>query len=351
MMAALAPIFRLSRVPLRIALLGMASAYWLGTAAHALFAAVLLSVLGLPWRQTFTPLIQHYRRQPMRLPFLLIFIAWMVWLFGWSLGCVLVLDGIAVAELLDRAPDRFGSRVLDVLIPSAYLFVVVVLVFAYNHAIAGMKFAGSWDPFFNRLDARLFGITVSQVAAWCHTHVSRWFYVFVEYAYYSLYGQVGAALAITAVGLDRREALRYVGTLMTAYAISLAIFYFLPTIGPFTLLAKPDFPSSLGTFLTQKVILVKAQLLSQHQLAIPEIIQVNLMDYYIGFPSMHITMPLVAIWFLRRWRRLVLLLAVVDLFLVMAIVMLEWHYFLDLAGGVAVAATAIALNPAPDRNT
>jgi len=349
MMVALVPVFRFARLPLRIDLLGMAGAYWLGTASHALFVAVLLAAVGLPLQQTFLPVIQHYRQQPMRLPFLLIFAAGMIWLFGWSLGFVVVVDGIAVAELLDRGAEGFGSRVLDVLIPCAYLFIVVVLVFAYNHAIAGMKFAGSWDLFFNRMDARVFRITVSQVAVWCHSHLSQWFYLFVEYAYYTLYGQVGAALAITAIGLGRREALRYVGTLMTGYALSLVIFYLLPTIGPFTLLANPDFPHSLATLLTQKVILLKAQFLSRHQLAIPEIVHVNLMDYYIGFPSMHITMPLVAIWFLRRWRRMALLLAVFDLFLVVAIVLLEWHYFLDLVGGAAVAVAAIALNPKPDR--
>jgi hypothetical protein len=141
--------------------------------------------------------------------------------------------------------------------------------------------------------------------------------------------------------------MRYVGILTTGYAMALAIFYFLPTIGPFILQPSPDFPNSLNTVLTQRIIFTKAQLLSRHQLAIPEILQVNLVDYYIGFPSMHIAMPLIAIWFLRRWRRVALLVAVFDLFLVMAIVLLEWHYFLDLAGGVAIALAAIALNPAP----
>ena len=345
MAIAVVPLFRSIGAPLQIDFTGMAGAYWIGTAAHALFVAVVLAVLGLPWQQTVQPLLNRYRQQKMRLPFLLIFAVWMLWLFGWSLGLVVIVDGIAVAELLDRGPDRFGSRIIDVLIPAAYLFFVVLLVYAYNHAFAYMKFAGAWDPLLNALDARVFGLTVSQAAGWFQAHLPARFYEWVEYAYSSLYGQVGAVLAVTALSAGRREAMRYVGTLMIAYTLALAIFFFIPNSGPFILRAKPNFPNSLNTALVQQAIVVKAQLLSQHQLAMPEIRQINLLDYYIGFPSMHVAMSLVAIWFARRWRRMALLLAVLNLLVFWAIVLLEWHYFIDLVGGVAVAAAAIGLTP------
>jgi hypothetical protein len=51
--------------------------------------------------------------------------------------------------------------------------------------------------------------------------------------------------------------------------------------------------------------------------------------------------PLIVLWFLRRWKRMVAVLAVYDVFLVPAILMLEWHYFVDMLGGIAIAAVVI----------
>ena len=65
--------------------------------------------------------------------------------------------------------------------------------------------------------------------------------------------------------------------------------------------------------------------------------------YFIAFPCMHIATPVVALWFLRQWRRLAVTLLGLDILLCAAIVLLEYHYVVDLIGGVAVAALAIAM--------
>ena len=57
---------------------------------------------------------------------------------------------------------------------------------------------------------------------------------------------------------------------------------------------------------------------------------------------MHIALPLISIWFLREWRRVVMILAVFDVLLVASILLLEWHYIIDLFAGVLVAALAVA---------
>jgi hypothetical protein len=67
------------------------------------------------------------------------------------------------------------------------------------------------------------------------------------------------------------------------------------------------------------------------------------MGFYIAFPCMHIAQPLIVLWFLRQWKRMVAALVTYDLLLIAAIILLEWHYFADLLGGVAVAITAILL--------
>jgi hypothetical protein len=58
---------------------------------------------------------------------------------------------------------------------------------------------------------------------------------------------------------------------------------------------------------------------------------------------MHITQPLIVMWFLRRWKRILVVLAAYDVLLVIAIILLEWHYFVDILAAVPVAGIAIAI--------
>jgi membrane-associated phospholipid phosphatase len=65
--------------------------------------------------------------------------------------------------------------------------------------------------------------------------------------------------------------------------------------------------------------------------------------YYVAFPSMHVAQPLIAAWFLRRWRAVFAIIAGYCALLVASIVILQWHYAVDIPGGLAVAALAIAV--------
>jgi membrane-associated phospholipid phosphatase len=58
---------------------------------------------------------------------------------------------------------------------------------------------------------------------------------------------------------------------------------------------------------------------------------------------MHLTQPLIALWFLRQSKRMLIALAIYDVVLCVAIVLLEWHYLVDLISGAIVAAVAIWL--------
>jgi membrane-associated phospholipid phosphatase len=66
-------------------------------------------------------------------------------------------------------------------------------------------------------------------------------------------------------------------------------------------------------------------------------------DYFIGFPCMHIAQPLIVMWFLRRWKRMLIVLCAYDALLIVSILLLEWHYLVDIIGGVLVAAISIAI--------
>lgn len=336
--------FVFARIPFRIDLGTFISAYWGGTAAQGIFAAVLLCVAGLPFGQTLLSTWSHYSRQKTRFVALAVFGTWMFWLFGFCLGLIVIIDGLALAELLERRKAEFQSALYDVFSPALYFFLGILLVYLLNHAIARIESATTYDAMFNRADLLLFGTTASAVSAWMVAHLAQSFFGWMEFVYRSLYAQIGGSLVITALLSGRGYAVRYVRTLILAYSLALLTFFLWPSIGPFSVRGhtSSDNSSFPPTYQTQEAIATKARLLWEHNRA-NEVETVNLADYYIGFPSMHIAMPLIAIWFLRKWRRMALILLTFDGVMVVSIIALEWHYFVDLVGGAMVAALSIAV--------
>jgi hypothetical protein len=131
-----------------------------------------------------------------------------------------------------------------------------------------------------------------------------------------------------------------VGTILTAYYLALILFFLWPSQGPYYLCPQHflDFPISLKAYAIQKASIANSQALWNHS----RIRQIST-DYYIAFPCMHIAQPLIAMWFLRRWRRMVIALAAYDALLLVAIVLLEWHYIVDVLAGILAAGVAIAM--------
>jgi hypothetical protein len=56
---------------------------------------------------------------------------------------------------------------------------------------------------------------------------------------------------------------------------------------------------------------------------------------------MHIVWPLIVTWFLKRWKRILSLLLTYDVLLIIAIILLEWHYLVDILAGILIAGLAI----------
>src|SRR5205807_2768821 len=100
------------------------------------------------------------------------------------------------------------------------------------------------------------------------------------------------------------------------------------------------FPQWLVTYSSQQNLISNVKVLAGPHKALS---QINT-DYFIAFPSLHIALPIIVLWFMRRWKRIVWFLLAFDVVLVPAILVLEWHYIVDLIGGAAVAAIAIWIN-------
>jgi PAP2 superfamily len=347
LIAGLVPALSLAKLPYRINWLGFLSLYWVGLMIRSILVATLLYVIGFPLRETLAPFWGHYWRQKPRFFVLALFAGAMLWEFGWAIGLILISATVAFLEFFDRIegnPAKLARAGRAVLIPAAYLFVGLVLVFCYNDVIASVEFVGEYSETYNKLDSILLGgLTVSQIAHSAMRRLPLWVFSFFEFIYFGMFGQIGAALIMTALFSGKRRALGYVGTLLTAYYISIIVFFLWPGMSPFTTCPGhfSQFPRSLDLYQVQKVTLLKPRLLWAHTLALP----VDT-DYYIAFPCMHIALPLIVLWFVRKWRRIAMVLIVYDVVLAAAILLLEQHYLVDLLGGVLVAAVAIAMvNP------
>lgn len=342
--ALVVPLFLAAKLPLSVNWPRLVSIFWVGLSLHSVAFAVLLMVIGFPIHQTLGPVWTHYKAQKPRLVFFVIFAIIMILQFGLLSGFVLIVLAVVLGELVDRTRGDLNAivnLVKPLLVPSVYLFLGLVMVFAYNDLIATVKNPSAYDWLYLKMDSYLLG--GSSVSAIAHSLIRRMpsSAVWSEVIYYGMFNQIGAALIVLAIYAGSKEAARYVGTLLTAYYLGLVLFFLWPSMGPFYTCPGhfSEFPNFLRTYGSQLGMAQKAQLLATNR----SLSQVDT-DYFVAFPCLHIAQPLIVAWFLRKWKRIVVFLLAYDALLIPAILLLEWHYFVDIVGGVAVAALAIALN-------
>ena len=346
------PAFHSAGLPFNINWSRFFGTYWGGLMVRSVCAAAVLYLLGFPPRETLIPLWEHYRKQKGRFVVLVVFAAYVLWWFGWWIGVMLIVDTVAFLEFFDRIsgdPAKLGRAAKDIALPAAYFFVGLVLVFCYNDVIASLEFVGKYSSAYNRLDSILLGgYTISQIAHAVAQRVPVSTFSFLEVIYFGMFGQIGATIILTAMKFGRKRTLSFVGTMLTAYYLSLFIFSLWPGMSPFTICPNhfSRFPHSLAIYHVQEVTILKPRLLWEH--ALRPVIDT---DYYIAFPCMHIALPAIALWFVRPWKRIVVALAVYDAMLFIAILLLEQHYLVDLIGGLVVAAISLAMVHGPKSET
>jgi hypothetical protein len=222
------------------------------------------------------------------------------------------------------------------------------MVLAYNCVIVSVRFNFATVPALDAIDHwMLHGHSVSELAHWSVETFPISFFRALEFIYFGMFPQIGAALILVALSEGRNRALQFVGTILTSYYLALAIFYIWPSQGPYDLCPGhfARFPASLQVYTLQRTLIRHALALWQH---IP-ISRIST-DYFIGLPCMHLAQPIVIMWFLRRWRRIVLVLAAYDVLLIAAVLMLEQHYVIDIIAGFGVAGVAIAITGSPFRS-
>ena len=339
---ALVPVLRLENLPLKFDWITLGIAYWVLLSAQSIFAAVVLCLIGLPIEQVIKPFLARYRLNPLRIIPLLLFSAVLVWSTGWLRALVLTVDAVAMLELVNRRKAK-GLRhdAVAVLTPAAYLFFGFLMVLAYNNVIVSVRNNFATDPALAAIDHWLLrGHSVSELTHWALNVFPLGFFKALEFIYFGMFLQIGATLIFLALRDGRARALQFVGTILVSYYLALIIFYIWPAQGPYTLCPAhfSRFPTGLQSYNIQAALIPHAQALFHHA----RITRIST-DYFIAFPCMHIVQPMIVLWFLRHWRRMFVALALYDLFLIAAILMLEMHYVIDVLVALPVAIVSILL--------
>lgn len=338
---AVVPLLKRFDLPTEFDWAGLAFTYWVLLTAKSIFVATSLYLIGLPLSETAGPLLKRVRRERVRIVLVLAYFLFLGWALSWLTALVLTVDAIAVLELSERLrPNGIFRSASAILPPALYLFFGLLLVSAYNDIILSGRFFAADDVAFNSMDQWLLrGVSVPQICHWALRAFPISFFQFLEFIYYGMFAVVGAALILTCQFYGRPRGLQFVGAVLTAYCLALALFCIWPSQGPYYLCPGhfSEFPSVLTTYAAQKGSIAGAQALWNHQ----RLSRISF-AYYIAFPCMHIVQPLIAMWFLRAWKRMMFALAAYNVMLVVAIVLLEWHYIVDVLAGVVIAAFAIA---------
>jgi|SRR5579862_1564991 len=342
LLLAIVPLLRRENLPLKFDWITLAIAYWVLLAAQSIFVAVLLCLIGLPTDQVLRPFVARYRETPLRLLALFFFLAILVALTGWLRAIVLTVNALALLELFNRQQMQDLRRTAAaILAPAAYLFFGFLMVLAYNNVIVSVRFNFAYDPAMAAIDRWLLhGHNVWEFSHWAVQTFPLSFFKAAEFVYFGMFLQIGATLMFLALYEGQKRALQFIGTILLSYYVALLLFYIWPAQGPYFLCPAhfSRFPASLQSYTIQKTLIRDAFARWQHT----PIKRISA-DYFIGFPCMHLVQPIVVLWFLRPWRKLVVALAAYDVVLIIAILMIEMHYAVDMVAALPVAAIAIVI--------
>ena len=336
------PAIRHLHLPMHINWGRMLVFYWVSLGSRSVPYALAFCLLTFPVGRTVVPFLERYKKAKLRGALTLAFLILLCVRLSFATALLLTIDAVFLIELAERARGQsvpFHRKLGWVAISAAYLFVGITLVLIYNDIIIAIRFPVSYDSLFNRIDMRILnGRGISGIAHAIFSVAPRSLLSFLDFAYFQMFLVVGAAFLISAYGSFRRG-LQFAGTCLTAYYLALLVFYIWPTYGPYIFCVGhlERYPTYLTTYAFQEAGITGLRAITQGQS------QTLGSGYYIAFPSLHIALPVIAMWFLRDWRVMFRLLLAYNLVICAAILILEWHYAVDLPGGIAVGALALAM--------
>lgn len=259
----------------------------------------------------------------------------------WPLLVGLHAIGVCLVHLVVQVDGRQkGGRCVNLL---RHFYPVLLYTGFYRETgeLNQMFVSGYLDPFFIRLEERLFGVQPSLAAmTWLpFSWASELFYA-AYFSYYVMILGVGFALFIR----SREQFAHYISVVSFVFYICYLIYIFTPVMGPRVFLRE-----TLAYRLPDDVQLAVVPPYPEAVRAGP-FYQIMALIYRIfeapgaAFPSSHVAVALCTVWFsflyLRRIRHLHLVVAVL---LCLATVYCRYHYVVDVVAGVLTAVVLVPL--------
>ncbi len=337
---ALVPFLRRLDLPFNFDWPSLLFGYWVVLAAKAVCAAALFYLVESSAKGTIDPALQRFWAHKANILLVLAYFALLTWLLNWASALILTFCSVVMLEVCRRVEVNGLLRFCRATLPPAlYLFFGLLLVSAYNDVILSIRFFGAYDVAFSSMDKWLLhGYSVPGICHWALQSLPLSIFRFLEFVYYGMFAVLGAGLILTCLCYGRSRGFQFVGAILTGYYLALLLFYIWPSQGPYYLCPThfSEFPSVLATYGLQKGSIAGAEALWNH-----ERLRRISFAYYIAFPCMHIAQPLIVMWFLWAWKRMRLVLVGYNVLLLAAILLLEWHYIVDVLAGVGIAVVAI----------
>jgi hypothetical protein len=185
----------------------------------------------------------------------------------------------------------------------------------------------------------LAGHSVSQLAHLVAAHLNTSEITALQFIYFGLFVQIGSCLVLLAVKDGLKESFRFVAAIVTAYYLALLLFALVPATGP-SYVCVGHAAAWKNSFIAQMQLDGRAKLMGFHAMGQrPTTIG---FDYWIALPCMHLTQPLIILWFLRKWGRLFWMSVAYDFVVLASTIALEQHYLVDILAALPVAFLAIA---------
>lgn len=182
------------------------------------------------------------------------------------------------------------------------------------------------------------GVHLPSIVQWASRHSSV--RVVLEWAYNSLLWQTPLVIVVLGFSGDRRRLEGFVRQFLFGTLICAAVFALFPAEGPFAYYGYE-------TSATQARYLEHLHGLRDGSRTV---VSWNGAEGLITFPSFHTAWAILLAWSLRGRGGLGALSAVVNLLVIVSTLTTGWHYFVDVLGGAATAAAAIALSALGERS-
>ena len=240
------------------------------------------------------------------------------------LGLVVALSAVAVFYKFRSVP-KFVSCLTALIFLVVFCGGFVVLMYAIaatNRPLVDVQLA--------RADQAL-GFHLPAFMAWTGSH--RWLDTALRFAYTTILPQTIVVIAVLGFSGDARVLEKFVLRFMVCALVTVALFYWFPAKGPFTVYGYAPAQDQARTL----------QHLEAMRSGQRKLVTWREAEGLITFPSFHVVWAMLLALAFRRRRWLFRASLVLNVAVIISTLSTGWHYLIDVLGGIAVCLAVLAV--------